>query len=185
MNQPPSSSRPPQPAASLGQAAEAPDLLQFPGRRAEASGDSAPLRSELREIREMIEVLYAENPGAGLPPEFVLGLLNSRLLYWRLSRISNVFRGGWITCTKQYVGRLPIVRLDLDKPAERARHDRAVSLVRTMLGLHKELAAAKTPHAQTALRRQIDAADRQIDRLVYDLYDLTGEEIDIVEEATG
>jgi hypothetical protein len=31
--------------------------------------------------------------------------------------------------------------------------------------------------------RRIDAADRQIDRLVYELYDLTEEEIGIVEAA--
>jgi hypothetical protein len=38
---------------------------------------------------------------------------------------------------------------------------------------------------RTALRRQIDATDRQIDQLVYELYGLTAEEIKIVEEATG
>jgi len=32
------------------------------------------------------------------------------------------------------------------------------------------------------LKRQIAGADRQIDRLVYDLYDLTDDEIAIVEE---
>ncbi len=37
---------------------------------------------------------------------------------------------------------------------------------------------------KTAIQRQIDATDRQIDRLVYELYDLTDEEIRIVEEAT-
>ena len=31
-------------------------------------------------------------------------------------------------------------------------------------------------------QRQIDATDREIDRLVYDLYDLTEEEIRIVED---
>jgi hypothetical protein len=44
-----------------------------------------------------------------------------------------------------------------------------------------ETASAKTPDAQARLQRQIDAADRQIDRLVYDLYGLTEEEIKIVE----
>ena len=34
------------------------------------------------------------------------------------------------------------------------------------------------------IQRQIDATDGQIDRLVYDLYDLTEDEIKIVEEAT-
>jgi len=35
------------------------------------------------------------------------------------------------------------------------------------------------------LQTQIDATDRQIDQLVYELYGLTEEEIRIVEEATG
>ena len=50
-----------------------------------------------------------------------------------------------------------------------------------MLALHKQLAAAKIGHEQTALQRQIEATDRQIDALVYELYGLTEEEIKIVE----
>jgi hypothetical protein len=53
-----------------------------------------------------------------------------------------------------------------------------------MLDLHKQLAAAKTPSDRTAIQRQIDATDGQIDQLVYELYGLTDEEIRIVEEAT-
>ena len=60
-------------------------------------------------------------------------------------------------------------------------HDRMVQLVEQMLALHKQLAAAKAPHDRTVLQAQIDATDRQIDRLVYDLYGLTEEEIRIVE----
>ena len=41
--------------------------------------------------------------------------------------------------------------------------------------------ATCVPQAQTLLQRQIEAADRQIDRLVYELYGLTEEEITIVE----
>ena len=75
----------------------------------------------------------------------------------------------------------PIRTIDFDDPADVARHDRMVALVERMLDLHRQLAEAKTPTAGTALRRQIDATDRQIDRLVYELYDLTEEEIAIVE----
>ena len=71
---------------------------------------------------------------------------------------------------------------DKAPPADVARHDRLVALVEGMLALHKQLAAAKMPTAKTMLQRQIDASDRQIDRLVYELYDLTEEEIGIVEE---
>jgi hypothetical protein len=44
-----------------------------------------------------------------------------------------------------------------------------------------KLASAKAPHDKTVLQAQIDATDRQIDRLVYVLYRLTEEEIGIVE----
>ena len=48
---------------------------------------------------------------------------------------------------------------------------------------HKQLPLARTPHEQTALERQIEATDRQIDALVYELYGLTEEEIAIVERS--
>jgi len=38
--------------------------------------------------------------------------------------------------------------------------------------------------AKRVIQRQIDAADKQIDQLVYELYGLTNEGILIVEEAT-
>ena len=43
------------------------------------------------------------------------------------------------------------------------------------------LLAARTEHDETALQRQIDATDQQIDELVYELYGLTAEEVGIVE----
>jgi predicted nucleic acid-binding Zn-ribbon protein len=60
-----------------------------------------------------------------------------------------------------------------------------VMLVEQILDLHKRLKAAKTPDDKTRLQRQIDATDKQIDQLVYELYGLTEEEIEIVEEATS
>ena len=56
-----------------------------------------------------------------------------------------------------------------------------VALVEAMLDLHRKLAAAVTDQEKTVLQRQIVATDRQIDRLVYELYGLTEEEIGIVE----
>jgi hypothetical protein len=44
---------------------------------------------------------------------------------------------------------------------------------------------AKSPPARATLEHQIAATDRQIDRLVYDLYGLTEQEIRIVEEGTA
>lgn len=47
----------------------------------------------------------------------------------------------------------------------------------------EELAAAKVLADKTQIQRQIDVTDKQIDKLVYQLYDLTEEEIKIIEEA--
>ena len=54
-----------------------------------------------------------------------------------------------------------------------------------MLSLHKSLSAAQSPADKQSLSRQIAATDQQIDALVYDLYNLTPDEIKIVQEATG
>ena len=59
-----------------------------------------------------------------------------------------------------------------------------VALVQTMLDLHKALSSAGPDHERTLLARRIEATDRQIDALVYELYGLTEEEIGIVEAAS-
>ncbi len=51
-----------------------------------------------------------------------------------------------------------------------------------MPSLHKQLESA---HEKTAGQRQIEATDQKIDRLVYELYELSDDEIAIVEEATA
>ena len=51
-----------------------------------------------------------------------------------------------------------------------------------MLALHKGLASAKTPQEIESVQRQVEpSADGRIDKLVYELYGLTEEEIGIVE----
>lgn len=55
-----------------------------------------------------------------------------------------------------------------------------MELVQTMLDLHKALSSAGPDHDRTMLARRIEAKDRQIDRLLYELYGLTEEEIGLV-----
>ena len=124
------------------------------------------------------------SPSCGLSPNYVLGLLNSKLLFWRLRSISNIFRGGWVTCTKQYVETLPIRTVDFFRKPDKAAHDRIVMLVDSMLSFNQQLAAAKSAAQKAILQRQIDSTDAEIDRLVYDLYGLTEEEIAIIEGTT-
>ncbi len=50
-----------------------------------------------------------------------------------------------------------------------------------MLELQRKLAAASIPADKKLHQRQIEATDRQIDALAYELYDLTEQETAIVE----
>jgi hypothetical protein len=56
-----------------------------------------------------------------------------------------------------------------------------VQLVEAMLALHRYKAAAHTQAEQDLYKRQIEATDREIDALVYELYGLTADEIAVVE----
>jgi adenine-specific DNA-methyltransferase len=56
-----------------------------------------------------------------------------------------------------------------------------VTLITQMPDLNKKVQVATPGHEKTLLRRQIEAADGAIDKLVYELYGLTDEEIGIVE----
>jgi len=58
-----------------------------------------------------------------------------------------------------------------------------VRLVDRMLDLNKQLQECNTPHEKTFIQNQIDYTDGQIDDLVYELYDLTEEEIRIVKDS--
>jgi hypothetical protein len=50
-----------------------------------------------------------------------------------------------------------------------------------MLELHERLAGVRIERERTVIGHQFEATDRQIDRLVYDLYGLAEEEIAVVE----
>lgn len=113
--------------------------------------------------------------------KYVTGLLNSKLLDWFMKQVSTNFRSGYLAANKQFLVQLPIRTIDFTDPADTARHDQIVQLVERMLDLNKRLAAEDNPQMKTMLQRQITVTDGQIDRLVYELYGLTDDEIAIVE----
>ena len=117
---------------------------------------------------------------------YLLGVLNSRLFWFAISNISIPFgvRAGQYRyrLIYQYMEKVPIRPIDLSDPKDRARHEKMVSLVQRMLDLHKRLQTARTEHERGVLERQIAATDEEIDHLVYELYDLTDEEIAIVKQ---
>ncbi len=125
-----------------------------------------------------LNVLYTEHQEYDII--FVLGILNSALVNFLFSKkyIDINIKGVYLT-------EAPIPRINFSAPADRKRHDQMVTLVNSILGLHNEVAETKSAAQKAILQRQIDSTDAEIDRLVYDLYGLTAEEIATVEGATA
>ncbi len=113
--------------------------------------------------------------------EYILGLLNSKLLEWFLHKIATSMRGGWFSYESRFIKNLPIRTINFNDTVEKSAHDKIVSLVESMLALHKSLASAQNPNEKERLEKQIKSADEGIDKLVYELYGLSDEEIKIVE----
>jgi type I restriction-modification system DNA methylase subunit/predicted type IV restriction endonuclease len=118
--------------------------------------------------------------------KYLLGILNSKLLSFLYPYMSNkMVTSSFPRLSVGDIKKLPVYSTDFSDPTDRERHDCMVQLVRRMLDLHKSLAAAQTPNEKTALQRQIKTTDQQIDKLVYELYDLTKDEIKIIEDSTN
>ncbi|MBP9061122.1 MAG: N-6 DNA methylase [Rhodoferax sp.] len=125
----------------------------------------------------------------GTDSRYLLGILNSRLFWFAIGHISIPFgmRAGEYRyrLIYQYMEKVPVRRIDASVPAQQIQHDAIVQKVSTLLALTQEL---QTPGLDSSERRSIEqdiaATDRAIDRLVYQLYDLSAEEISLLEATT-
>ncbi|MEA3428175.1 MAG: DNA methyltransferase, partial [Thermodesulfobacteriota bacterium] len=122
-------------------------------------------------------------PNINISIKYILGIVNSKLLNWYYQFIGKP-KGNSREYFNKPLSLIPIRTIDFSNPTEKADHDLMVNLVNQMLDVNKKLADAGNPQAKDMLQRQIEATDKQIDQLVYKLYDLTNEEIKIVESET-
>lgn len=114
---------------------------------------------------------------------FVAAVLQSKLMAYFFRARFNRNEKTFPEIRVAELSSLPMRKIE--DQSYRANHDTLVAHVERMLKLHEDLAAAKSPDAQTRLKRDIAATDRAIDQLVYQLYGLTAEEIALVEAATA
>ncbi|MBM4271732.1 MAG: restriction endonuclease subunit M [Deltaproteobacteria bacterium] len=129
-----------------------------------------------------INSMVVFSPISGISLQYILGCINSRLVsFWFARTFDKLQRKIFPQFKVKELSAFPVPPINFSDPADKARHDRMVALVEQIFSLHKKLTAAKTDHEKTILQRQIDATDSQVDRLVYELYGLTDEEIEIVE----
>ena len=120
---------------------------------------------------------FINAPGCILPADkYILACLNSKVSWWYLKLTAAGRSGGFLEAKPIYVDKIPIPKI-----SDIGLKDDLVILVNKILSFNEELKNLKTSHDQKLHQQKIEILDKQIDRLVYQLYKLTPEEIKIVE----
>jgi len=112
---------------------------------------------------------------------YLLGLLNSKVLDWYIRKTSTQMRGGYFSFESRFIKHLPIIKIGKNDESGLYRQTQIISLVKKIIQLYKSLSIKTNPQESENKKRMIEIIDHQIDKLVYELYGLTEEEINIVE----
>ncbi|WP_157150026.1 Eco57I restriction-modification methylase domain-containing protein [Brachyspira sp. SAP_772] len=106
---------------------------------------------------------------------YILGVLNSNLVYFWIRHNVHEYGQTGFRLSNQYVEIIPIPEPDKDT------EDKLVNLVDNIIDLNKKLSSEKNPNTIEMLNTRIQAVDAAIDKIVYSLYNLTDEEIRVIE----
>lgn len=114
-------------------------------------------------------------------PYYLLGLLNSKL-FQRIFELQNPQMVGKVFSEIKviYVERLPIKEIS-PKSSDKTNHDEIVKLVNQLLQLNQEKQETKLATKAEQIQNKIDYCENRINQLVYQLYDLTKEEVNTIE----
>ena len=114
----------------------------------------------------LLNSAYFLLPPQGVDSKFLLGVLNSSVIRFYLGLIAETSGMGTSRWINNYVKEFPIPM------SPRSQQTQIIKLVNQILA------------ERTAPDKDVAALENEIDRVVYSLYDLTREEIEIVEGAT-
>jgi hypothetical protein len=136
----------------------------------------ATLDTNGRYLDKTVHLIISKNDFSWVDLKFVLGLLNSSLMNYLYTDIAQEREGRQFAQVKTtYIKKLPIKILDAteQKPF--------IDLVDKILFITQDDDYLQNPDKQA----QVEKYKRQIDKMVYELYGLTEEEIKIVEGETA
>ena len=105
---------------------------------------------------------------------FLLGILNSNLINYLFStKFLN------LGIKKDYLNKISFPEITIEE------QELIISLVKKILNLHEDLKSTKVPNLKSSLETQIKTFESKLNQLIYELYDLTDEEIAIVVNEVG
>lgn len=130
----------------------------------------------------IVDTINQLSNNSNLSSRFISAILNSKLISWYT--YSFIYARAIMTMQfdNPVTSRIPMPVIDLSNSSHKEVHDKIVVLVDNIIELNKKVNTEKNPNSITIINRQINAVDKQIDSLVYKLYNLSDEEIRVIEK---
>jgi len=130
-------------------------------------------------IESTIYILRSQN----FDLKYILGLINSKLLTFYLTKKLITNSQGFPQVLMGQLEQLPIYNI-ISKDEIKIQKE-IVVCVENLLNLNKEIREVKLQTKIDQIKQRIEHAEDKINQLVYELYELTPEEIEIIEESTS
>lgn len=137
------------------------------------------VNSDIFTLNTIYNVFAKENSQISLL--FLLGCINSRVNKFHWRKFNADQKGTFPKIKKDALLKIPIPQIDFNRKEQTERYNLTITLVTQMLETKKQLPLAQTEKDKNFLENKCASIDRQIDKLVYELYGLTEDEIRIVE----
>jgi len=116
---------------------------------------------------------------------YLLGLINSSLLWFYLKQIAISRSGGFIEAKPIYVKQLPIYMINPENIKETIIQGQIIQLVNTIIELNEKKSTILPGSKSEKIEREIQITDEKIDELVYELYGITEDERKIIENTSS
>jgi len=113
---------------------------------------------------------------------YLTAILNSTLInfFYNTQFGGDKLQGGYLRIGPPQLRMIPIRLVDSSNREDKIRHDRLIALVDQMLAA-KQQEAVVSGQAKDIAMRKCASLNRQLDVLVYELYEISSDEIALIE----
>lgn len=133
----------------------------------------------------VIQVIYIFKPKTDCPNlSFILGVLNSKLIRaYYFAKFGEKDKKAFPHLTQTKILELPLKRVNYSKLSDKKTVDDIITAVNSILAAKKNLLNSRTESERSYLKLKCNSLENNIDSLVYKLYSLTDDEINIIESS--
>ena len=121
--------------------------------------------------------ITAENPNVDL--KALLGILNSKLIEFYLHSVAPLKQGGYYSYSSSFIDSVPLPDLITDVNNKDILN--LINLVGNLLDENKLLESVKSDNEKEQIKRKISFLEKNVNQLVYSLYNITEDEINVIE----